>query len=148
MIAVADAVLPPDLFAAVAAEADLGRQDEAGAKGLLPRQWERRIDQAVAECAPGRKLYARHLVTLTNRSAGSVHLDRGYWLAVLYLTAEWSINWGGDLLFIAADGWTIDCAVAHRPNRMVVFDGERHHVVRPPTAATDKRRVTLVSRYV
>lgn len=146
MIAVADDVLPTDLYRRIAEQADLGGQDEAGALGLLPGKWERFIDAAVEATAGPVSVYGRHLVTLTNRSACGLHPDLGFWLAVLYLAKEWSTSWGGDLLFMDQNR-EITTGVTYKPNRMVIFNGNLHHVVRPPTASTDRRRVTLVSRY-
>ncbi len=60
--------------------------------------------------------------------------------AVLYTRREWNMNWGAEFLLLEDDGVTIERAVEYRPNRLVVFDAYRYHVVRSPCNNGEWRR--------
>lgn len=62
--------------------------------------------------------------------------------AVWYPVPEWSADWGGDFCTFTEDS-EIDRAVAIKPNRLVIFDGNPLHAARPISKFCPHRRVAV-----
>lgn len=74
--------------------------------------------------------------------SGSV-INRSPKVLLYYPNLEWKREWGGETMFYTMDNKEIEMAVEYRPNRLVVFDGEHPHSVRPPTSHAPFFRFTL-----
>ena len=70
-------------------------------------------------------------------------INRSPKVLLYYPNLEWRREWGGETMFYTMNNKEIERAVEYKPNRLVVFDGERPHSVRPPTAHSPFLRFTL-----
>jgi len=62
--------------------------------------------------------------------------------AIWYPVQEWNENWGGDFAVFNDDG-EINGAVAVKPNRLVVMNGNLRHAARPMSRFCTKLRISV-----
>ena len=58
-----------------------------------------------------------------------VHQDRD--AVLFYVNLEWKREWAGETLFYSKDSKQLERAVEYIPNRVVFFEGEHPHAIRP-----------------
>lgn len=60
-----------------------------------------------------------------------------------YANMEWRREWGGETIFYTKDNNSIEQAVEYVPNRLVYFNGDQPHAIRPPSFSASFYRFTL-----
>jgi len=65
-------------------------------------------------------------------------------LVVLYYPNDkWNREWGGETMFYSKNREHLELASEYKPNRLMIFDGEIPHSVRPPSYKADQYRFTM-----
>lgn len=67
-------------------------------------------------------------------------VDRVY---LYYVNLDWNPGWHGETLFYNDSLEEIEYAFPYKPGRVVVFDGNIPHSIRPQSYIADKHRLTL-----
>lgn len=112
----------------------------------------RRIGEHLGRCFPGEelKLFRAYASSLSYGDIAFAHRDceppKRNVTALLYLTAGWQRDWGGETIFFADDG-DARLAVSPRPGRLVLFRGAIEHRGEPPTRVCSRARVTMVYKF-
>jgi SM-20-related protein len=79
---------------------------------------------------------------------GGIHKDNSIDLpgetAIIYMHAYWPIAWGGELQFYSANYSEICHSIVPLPKRLVIFNGETPHVVKPISRDCRSLRISLV----
>jgi hypothetical protein len=76
-----------------------------------------------------------------------IHVHKGWRVILYYMNTEWQINgWHGETLFYN-DDLSIRQALPYVPGRIVVFDGEIPHTIRPQSHIAPYYRFTLSMFY-
>lgn len=60
-----------------------------------------------------------------------------------YVNTKWQDGWFGDTMFYADNGKDIVFASPYTPNRVIVFDGQVPHAIRPQSQTAPHYRFTL-----
>lgn len=78
------------------------------------------------------------------------HVDclpgQGDLTALWYMCDRWDVEWGGETVFLDADG-EIAASILPRPGRLVIFDGALRHAGRPPARICYVPRYTLAIKF-
>jgi hypothetical protein len=61
---------------------------------------------------------------------------------VYYVNLVWNREWAGETLFYSDNGVELETAVEYIPNRLVFFNGEHPHTIRPPSFEASFYRFT------
>lgn len=76
-----------------------------------------------------------------------IHVHPGKRVLLYYVNPEWNNNgWHGETLFYN-DNQTIHSAFSYTPNRVIVFDGNTPHAIRPQSHIAQHYRFTLAMLY-
>lgn len=75
------------------------------------------------------------------------HTDGDVWTVLFFLNASWHTDWGGELHLFDDDDATVAYAVAPRPGRAVLFDGELGHRAGVPSKYCPDGRITLAVKF-
>ena len=75
------------------------------------------------------------------------HVHTGKDVVLLYINDEWRREWAWETLFYDPHSTHVEKTVEMRPNRVVTFDGETPHTIRPSTYLAPKYRLTLSLTY-
>ena len=62
---------------------------------------------------------------------------------VYYVNPIWNRMWAGETLFYSENGVDLERAVEYIPNRLVFFNGEHPHTIRPPSFEATFYRFTI-----
>ena len=54
-------------------------------------------------------------------------------VCLYYANLEWKREWGGETLFYTDDNKKLEKAIEYKPNRLVLFNGDKPHSIRPAT---------------
>jgi hypothetical protein len=60
-----------------------------------------------------------------------------------YASPVWKREWSGETLFYSEDGIGLERAIEYIPNRLVFFNGEHPHTIRPPSFEATFYRFTI-----
>ena len=71
------------------------------------------------------------------------HTHPGQTVLLYYINLEWQHAWAGETLFYNDELTDITRACVYTPGRIIVFDGEIPHTIRPQSAAAPQFRFTL-----
>jgi hypothetical protein len=83
-----------------------------------------------------------NLDTTSETHWAHIHPDNA--VLLYYVNTEWLTGWGGETLFFSKDNKYIEFGAIYEPNRVIVFDGEVPHSIRPPSRVfPHKYRYTL-----
>ena len=77
---------------------------------------------------------------------GQTHIEHTHHnedVVVYYVNTTWNRTWAGETLFYSADGVELETAVEYVPNRLVFFNGEHPHTIRPPSFEASFYRFTV-----
>lgn len=72
-----------------------------------------------------------------------VHTDGDVWTVLFFANAQWRDDWGGELLLYEDDDATMARAIAPRPGRAVLFDGDLLHRAGAPSKYCPEPRLTV-----
>jgi len=76
-----------------------------------------------------------------------VHLKKGITL-IYYINMNWNIEWAGETLFFDDSGSEIEYISPYKPGRLVLFDGQIPHMIRPATFKSNLHRMTLACKFI
>ena len=62
---------------------------------------------------------------------------------IYYANPIWNRRWAGETLFYSENGVELERAVEYIPNRLVFFNGEHPHTIRPPSFEATFYRFTM-----
>lgn len=71
------------------------------------------------------------------------HTHRDETVLLYYVNPEWREEWGGETLFMDDDVKEIEFASMYTPGRIIVFDGQIPHTIRPPSIVAPTYRFSL-----
>jgi hypothetical protein len=71
------------------------------------------------------------------------HTHRNTDVILYYVNDVWNREWAGETMFYSDDNSELERAVEYVPNRVVFFNGEHPHVIRPPTFDATFYRFTV-----
>jgi Rps23 Pro-64 3,4-dihydroxylase Tpa1-like proline 4-hydroxylase len=71
------------------------------------------------------------------------HDHRNQIVLLYYVNKHWKHEWAGETLFYNDDLSEVECASIYKPGRIVVFDGEIPHTIRPQSINAPVYRFTL-----
>ena len=71
------------------------------------------------------------------------HTHSGSLVLLYYANLEWKPEWAGETLFYKNDLSDIEKAVMYKPGRLVLFDGEIPHTIRPQSMVGPSYRFTM-----
>lgn len=76
-----------------------------------------------------------------------INLKKGITL-LYYINMNWNIEWAGETLFFDDNGTEIEFISAYKPGRIVLFDGDIPHMIRPATFKSNLHRMTLACKFL
>ena len=71
------------------------------------------------------------------------HTHRGQRILLYYANISWNHEWAGETVFYDEDCYEITKAISYKPGRLVLFDGDIPHAIRPQSSAAPHYRFTL-----
>jgi hypothetical protein len=71
------------------------------------------------------------------------HDHRGQVVLLYYINKHWKHDWAGETLFFNDDLSEVECTSIYKPGRIIVFDGEIPHSIRPQAVDAPTYRFTL-----
>jgi len=87
---------------------------------------------------------ARVLVNLSVPSDSNfLHTHHDCTVVLYYVNTRWDADWAGETVFYNDSKTEVTQAVNIKPGRVVVFDGNMHHSVRPQSHIAPHYRFTL-----
>ena len=78
----------------------------------------------------------------TAGQCGTPHIDDGDLTFLYYPTLEWDIEWQGHLIFLDERGEG-DKIIFHKPNRAILFNGNKKHYAAAPSRFFNGLRISL-----
>lgn len=123
-------------------------------------QWVHPINIHECEVYPIFKEYSALIKTLTGFNSmdrshinchffGDVrnpHIDKGQINGLLFLTTEWSPEWGGEIIFY--ENRVPKLVLEPLPGRLVIFDGSILHKGGVPSKSSTMPRYTLTTKFI
>ena len=97
----------------------------------------------VQEGLTGYKFIKAALNVVTPISVHHMHVHAGLKVVLLYLNMEWKDGWHGETLFYDENGKDIVFASPYVAGRVVMFDGNISHAIRPQSIDGPKFRYTM-----
>ena len=76
------------------------------------------------------------------------HTDGDCWTVLFFANAHWNADWGGELLLYEDDAESMAVAVAPRPGRAVIFDGDLPHRAGVPSKYCPEARLTVAVKFL
>jgi hypothetical protein len=76
-----------------------------------------------------------------------VHTDGDVWTILFFANAWWHTDWGGELHLYDDEDATMAYAVAPRPGRAVLFDGDLAHRAGVPSKYCPEARITVAVKF-
>ena len=64
-------------------------------------------------------------------------------IILYYVNPVWNRTWSGETLFYSDDGLELEKAVEYIPNRLIFFNGEHPHTIRPASFEATFYRFTI-----
>lgn len=83
---------------------------------------------------------------ITSNGVYHPHDDAGngaVWSFLYYANMKWDLEWGGDTLFLNEDRKSILTTVQCIPNRVVIFNAQIPHLIRPTTIIAPPYRFSI-----
>lgn len=91
----------------------------------------------------GKTLDRIHVNLSTPMDTNWAHDHRGHTVLLYYVNKHWKHEWAGETMFFNDDMTEVEYASKYTPGRIVIFDGEIPHSVRPQAASAPMYRFTL-----
>lgn len=91
----------------------------------------------------GKELERVHVNVSNPSDTNWAHDHRGKTVMLVYLNKHWKHEWAGETMFFNDDLSEIEFASIYKSGRIVLFDGEIAHSVRPQSASAPMYRFTL-----
>jgi hypothetical protein len=76
------------------------------------------------------------------------HTHPGTTIVLCYVNLNWKNDWFGETVFYDNDDKEIIKSISYTPNRVVIFDGDTPHALRPQSAAAPDYRFTMALWYI
>lgn len=73
----------------------------------------------------------------------SIHIHQNRKVLLYYVNLEWIDSWHGETLFYSENGKDIQFASPYTPGRLILFDADIPHTIRPQSIIGPKHRFTL-----
>lgn len=88
--------------------------------------------------------YDKTVVNLSTPSdVNFIHVHHGQVVLLYYPNLDWKPEWYGETLFYSEDGASVSWAGAYTPGRVLLFDGEIPHSIRPQSSLAPHYRFTV-----
>lgn len=100
------------------------------------------VGTPVEDLIKGKELVRAHINLSTPTDCHWAHDHRGHTVLLYYVNKHWKHEWAGETLFFNDDLSEIEYASVYKPGRIVVFDGEIAHSVRPQSSTAPTYRFT------
>jgi len=71
------------------------------------------------------------------------HTHKDHTVLLYYVNKHWKHDWAGETMFFNDDLSEVAYASVYKPGRIIVFDGEIPHSVRPQSSIAPNYRFTL-----
>lgn len=71
------------------------------------------------------------------------HTHRGEWSLLYYINLDWNPEWSGETMFYDDALSKVEYTSLYTPNRLIVFDGDIPHAIRPQAVTAPHYRFTL-----
>ena len=84
-----------------------------------------------------------HVNLSTQTDCHWAHDHRGQIGLIYYVNKHWKHDWAGETMFFSDDLSEVAFASVYKPGRIIVFDGEIPHSVRPQSSSAPSYRFTL-----
>jgi hypothetical protein len=100
-------------------------------------------DTPVFQSIAGLPMARAHVNMSTPSDTHWAHTHKGQIVLLYYINKHWKHDWAGETLFFNDDLSEVECASVYTPGRIIVFDGDIPHSVRPQAASAPTYRFTL-----
>lgn len=100
-------------------------------------------DTPVQSLIEGLSLIRAHVNLSTPTDCHWAHDHRGQLGLLYYVNKHWKHDWAGETMFFNDDLSEVCFASIYKPGRIILFDGEIPHSVRPQSAVAPTYRFTL-----
>jgi Rps23 Pro-64 3,4-dihydroxylase Tpa1-like proline 4-hydroxylase len=71
------------------------------------------------------------------------HDHKNQMVALYYVNKQWNHNWAGETVFFNDDVSEVEYSSIYTPGRLIIFDGEIPHSIRPQSVLAPHYRFTL-----
>jgi Rps23 Pro-64 3,4-dihydroxylase Tpa1-like proline 4-hydroxylase len=93
------------------------------------------------------EVYANLYTNETVTTIHTDHYDKQALTALYFVTPEWEVNWGGELLFFSNDK-EIESGLTYKPNRMIIFPSNTPHKVCTVSSSAKSPRLSLAFKLI
>ena len=100
-------------------------------------------DTPAHEIISGKLLTRAHVNLSTPTDCHWAHDHRGQIGLLYYANKHWKHDWAGETVFFTDDLSEVAYASVYKPGRIIIFDGEIPHSVRPQSSIAPTYRLTL-----
>lgn len=114
-------------------------QTDVDALGILKAIEGTEIDSLLK----GKQLTRVHVNMSNPMDTNWAHDHRDQTAMLIYINKHWKHEWAGETMFFNDDLSEVEFASVYKPGRIVLFDGEIAHSVRPQAASAPMYRFTL-----
>ena len=119
------------------------KMDDINALGIL----DKLVGTPIAPLFDGLQM-TRSVVNLSVPSDSYfTHVHPESKILLYYMNPRWQDGWHGETMFYEDDAKTITFASPYTPNRVIVFDGQVPHAIRPQSQIAPHYRFTLALIY-
>lgn len=91
----------------------------------------------------GKQIVRAHVNVSNPSDTNWAHDHRNKTVILVYINKHWKHEWAGETMFFNDDLSEIEFASIYKPGRVVLFDGEIAHSIRPQSASAPAYRFTL-----
>ncbi len=91
----------------------------------------------------GKEMVRAHVNLSTPTDCHWAHTHKGQIGLLYYVNKHWKHDWAGETMFFNDDLSEVAYASIYKPGRIIVFDGEIPHSVRPQSSIAPNYRFTL-----
>ena len=91
----------------------------------------------------GKVMTRAHVNLSTPTDCHWAHTHKDHTVLLYYVNKHWKHDWAGETVFFNDDLSEVSYASVYKPGRIIVFDGEIPHSVRPQSSIAPNYRFTL-----
>jgi hypothetical protein len=104
-------------------------------------------DTVVNDLLEGLTLSKTVLNCGTSADSYSIHIHQNKKVLLYYINLEWKDSWHGETIFYSENCEEIQYASPYTPGRLILFDADIPHTIRPQSVVGTKYRFTLSCFY-
>jgi hypothetical protein len=117
--------------------------EDINALGIL----DKLVDTPIASLVDGMQMTKAVMNMSVPSDSYFTHVHPESKVILYYVNTKWQDGWFGDTMFYADNGKDIAFASPYTPNRVIVFDGQIPHALRPQSQTAPHYRFTLALIY-